>query len=890
MSVHPGDRIGPYEVLRPLGAGGMGEVYQARDNRLKRDVALKVLPDSHRFDAHRLARFEREAQVLAALNHPHIATLYGVEPMVGGQALVMELVEGDTLTAVIARAGGGRREGGLPRAQALRIASQIADALEAAHERGIVHRDLKPSNVNVRADGSVKVLDFGLARMWLDHSDGDPHAETLTSAGDPGVVLGTPAYMSPEQARGERVDRRTDVWAFGCVLYEMLTGQPAFGGATRSDVLARVLEREPAFDALPPDTPPSIRRLLQRTLAKDVRDRLRDIGDVGLELKDALTDVPPSSPRRAFRVGAPTALATALAAAIAVALAVASWNSGRRPDAVASRVSRFELRLPASAPLRDGGDDTRLFALSPDGTLLVYLTTKGLAMRRLDRLQVDVLEVQGFETRPFFSPDGKWIAGTGDGLRKISVAGGPLIQLTDTGPGAVGTWGDDGIVFADVTGLFRVSPDGGMPERLPVGALGPNEQVTFPEPLPGGSAVLFTVISTRSNTLGDSSTSATARIEALDLASGVRTVVLRGAGRPRYLATGHLVYASGESLFVVPFDRDRLATTGDPVQLAEGSSEFAVSDDGVLVYAAGLDRTRRQLVWVDRHGREESLGAPTAQYAYPRLSPDGARVALDVLGPNRDVWIWDIRRRALDRFTTDPTENALPAWTRDGARVAFASGQSGVPNMFMQSADGAGAAEPLVTSARFQQPMSFATDGRLIFTEVVPNHGRDLMALSLDGSRSVEALVQTPANEFGGEVSPDGRWIAYVADESGQLEVYVRPYPRTTAGRWIVSTSGGRQPVWTRDGRELLYRDFGGAVIAVPVGAGRSFVSGGAVTVIPASRTYSGFGSAIGGRTFDVSLDGSRFLMIKELDAGDGPSFVVVQNWLTEVRERLRPR
>ena len=866
----------------------MGEVYRARDARLKRDVALKVLPEQYRFDARRAARLEHEAQALAAVNHPNIATLYGIEEGRGLQALVMELVEGESLAdrlAVARRARGG----GLPVAEAVAIARQVADALEAAHERGIVHRDLKPANIKVRADGTVKVLDFGLAQGGDFDVDADPGSGTTTSTLW-GSAAGTPAYMSPEQARGRTVDRRADVWAFGCLLYEMLAGKRAFAGDNASDVIARVIEREPDFSALPPDTTPSIHRLLRRTLVKDARNRLHDIADARLELFDAdvadaaATPVPDATVagRRRSRRGP-------LAAGLVLAIAAMSWMTLRSAPDAPARVSRFEIAPPESAPLRDGGDETRLFAVSPDGARLAYLTTRGLAIRTLDSLSVEVLDATGIGFFPFFSPDGKWIAATQDGLTKVSVAGGPVIRLADTAAGAIGAWGEDGIVFADVRGLFRVSPDGGTPERLELGQLGANEQVTFPEWLPGRRAVLFTVISTRSNTVGESAAASTARIEALDLATGVRTVVLRGGGRPRYVPTGHLVYAAGEAVYAAAFDIDRLVTEGEPVQLAGVSAEFAVSNEGTLVYGLGVGREKRELVWVDRAGREERVGAPTAAYAYPRLSPDGTRVALDVPGPNRDIWLWDFKRRMLERFTTDPTENVLPAWTPDGRQLAFASGRTGIPNLFIQPTNGSGTAEHLLPSPHVQQPLTFAPDGRLIFSERAPGRGIDLKALRLE-NRAVEDLIATEANEMSAEVSPDGRWIAYMSDESSQFEIYVRPYPHVADGRWKLSTDGGRSPRWSRNGRELFYQDFGGAVIAVPMVPGGTFTPGAAATIIPASRRYAGFGSAIGGRPYDVSLDGSRFLMIKNLDQPREPTFVVVQNWLAEVADRLRSR
>jgi eukaryotic-like serine/threonine-protein kinase len=866
----------------------MGEVYRARDARLKRHVALKVLPEPHRFDARRMARLEQEAQALAAVNHPNIATLYGIEEGHGLQALVMELVEGETLADRLAIAGRARGSG-LPVAEAVTIARQVTDALEAAHARGIVHRDLKPANIKVRADGTVKVLDFGLASAGDFELDSDLSLATATTSTAWGPAAGTPAYMSPEQARGGPVDRRADIWAFGCVLYEMLAGKRAFAGDTASDVIARVIEREPDFAALPPGTTPSLRRLLRRTLVKDAHHRLHDIADARLELLDADGVDAASLPVSGGPVTTRRSRRGPLAAALFLAIAGLSWMTLRGAPDVPARVSRFEIVPPASAPLRDGGDETRLFAVSPDGTRVAYLTTKGLAVRTLDHLDVDVLDAPNIGFFPFFSPDSKWIAGTLDGVNKVSVAGGPVIRLADTAAGAIGAWGDDGIVFADVNGLFRVSAEGGTPERLPLGALGPSEQVTFPEPLPGRRAVLFTVISTKSNTLGDSATSSTARIEALDLDSGARTVIVRGGGRPRFLPSGRLLYASGEHLFIVRFDPARLTAVGEPVQLGDGSAEFGASNDGTLVYGVGLGRGRRELVWVDRRGREQPVGAPVAAYAYPRISPDGARVALDVPGPNRDIWMWDIRRQVMERFTDDPTENVLPAWSPDGKYLAFTSGLSGVPNMFLQATDGSGVAAQLLTSPLLQQAVSFAPDGRVIFTESVPGHGRDIKALQLS-TKTVEALVQAPGEQLSPEVSLDRRWIAYASDETGQFEIYVRPYAAPDSGRWKVSINGGRAPLWSRDGRELFYRDFGGALLSVPVAAGRVFVPGPAMTIIPPSRRYAGFGSAVGARSYDVSPDGSRFLMIKNLDGSAQPSFVVVQNWLAEVADRLRPR
>jgi eukaryotic-like serine/threonine-protein kinase len=882
MALHTGDRIGPYEIVGPIGSGAMGEVYRARDRRLNRDVALKVLPDQYRLDERRAARLRREAQILASLNHPNIATLFGIEEGQDQQALVMELVEGETLADRIAMAG---TTWPISIPDATGFARQIADALEAAHERGIIHRDLKPANVKIRPDGTVKVLDFGLAGDGGTEADTEPGSPTATRSARGSFGAGTPAYMSPEQARGGVVDQRSDVWSFGCVLYEMLTGRRAFDGSTASDAIAAVTGRDVDFTVLPSGTPPALHRLLRRALTKDQRHRLHNIADARLEIEEArdgsVSHAPEAAPARARFVVAAAAL-SALIGAIVAGL----WF-GFGEDAVSpARVVRFELVPPAATPLRDGGDTTRLFALSPDGTRIAYMTQKGLAIRSLDRVDPEVLDARAFGGMPFFSPDGQWIGGTGDGISKISAAGGPVIRLADVGPGASGAWGEFGIVFADIRGLFRVPAEGGTPERLPIGKLGDAEQVSFPEPLPGRRVVLFTVVSTRSNTLGGSFSASTSRIEALDLDTGIRTIVVRGGGRPRYVR-GHLLYVSGTTLLAAPFDIRRLQTTGEARAIPGASSEFAASDDGTLVYALGLSRDQRNLVWVDRSGREAPLGTPAAQYVYPRVSPDGRRIALDVTGPNRDIWIWDTTRRVLERFTTDPTENMLPTWSPDGRQLAFASGVTGVPNMFIQPIDGSRPAAPLRNSPFLNQPLSFAADGRLIFTESVPGRGRDIKALRLD-TQAVEGLIETDAEDVSPEVSPDGRWLAYMSDESGQFEIYVRPYPFVGGGRWKVSLNGGRSPLWSRDGRELFYRDFEGALITVPVASTRTFVPGTPSTVFPASRTYLGFGSAIGARNYDVSLDGRRFLMIKVLDDTRPPSFMVVQNWEAEVESGQR--
>jgi hypothetical protein len=888
-----GVRVGAYEIVAPLGAGAMGEVYRASDTKLNRIVALKVLPERFALDPDRSARFTREAQLLARLNHPNIAAIYGLEESHGAQALVLELIEGPTLAD---------RIGSISVHEALTIARQIAEALEAAHEKGIIHRDLKPANIKIARDGVVKVLDFGLAKVW----DGAPQSDlsgspslTATDLGER-TILGTPAYMSPEQARGQLLDRRTDIWAFGCVLYEMLTGRVPFGGDTISDTFAAILDREPDWAALPATVPTAVRTVIRRCLEKDGRQRIADIS-VAQFVFDDLADVasagapgpsaaiaprPPLWRRMAILSG--TWLAGVAMAGIAVWFAVRSTAP--------PRVSRLLITPPSvSAP-----SVTILgysLALTPDGTHVVYVGANNTALfvRALDRL--DATSVTGFADSygPFISPDGQWI-GFFEGvsaLKKVAITGGPAVTVGRPGGTAVGaSWGPDGtIIFATndrTTGLRRIAEAGGEPTALtrPNRAAGEDDHL-WPEILPGGQAVLFTI------------TAATgglnqAQVAVLDLRTGTQTVLIRGASRARYVSTGHLVYVAAGRLHAVAFDLARLAVVGAPVTVqpeVPADAGWAVAADGTLVYVVGgVLEVPRSLVWVDRQGQETPIPAPPRDYAFPRLSPDGTRLALYIPDQEIDIWLWDVARAALTRATFDRGVDIYPVWPPDGRQLLYSSVRAGGVNLFAQAANGSGGVTRLTTSPNVQHATSVTPDGtRLVFTETAPATGQDVMLLGLDGTRAVTPLVQTPFSERNGEVSPDGRWLAYEANDSGRFNIYVRPFPDVSSGYWQVSTDGGTRPLWARNSQELFYLNLTGALMRVGVARGPTWAA------TAPTRLFEGrYGAAANqsGRTYDIAPDGKRFLMIKAGASADQTAvptnLVVVQNWREELK-RLVP-
>jgi serine/threonine-protein kinase len=875
----------------------MGEVYRGLDRSLNRNVAIKLLRRELANDASHLARLKREAQLLASLNHPHIAAIYGLAESDGTHALVLELIEGQTLAARLAA-------GPLPIEAALSIAGQIAEALSAAHERGIVHRDLKPANVKLRDDGVVKVLDFGIAKSMAPTDGHDPAAPTLTAAAltAPGGMVGTPAYMAPEQVSGRSADKRCDIWAFGCVLFEMLTGRRAFEGPDVADVLAAVLTRDPDWSLLPPQLPPSIRALLRRCLARDPHARLGDLAAAQFVLEEQPALSAADSPRltdaeKRPRRGAWARLAVVGAMLLTAVLAGGVvWLLTRTPP---PRVVRSALLTAASAApsLADTADVN--VDIAPDGSWVAYIgnDARQLFVRALDATQpTAIVTTSAFLRGVFVSDDGLWLGYVENNftLRKVAVAGGaPATVVVELdGPSRGAAWSAErGIVFATAaleSGLQRVDPSGGPVTVLtrPDRVRGEGDHV-FPAFLPDHRHVLFTI-------LPASGVLDTAQIAALDLENGAWKTILQSGYHGRYVPSGHLVYASGGALRAVAFDLKRLETRGSAVEVAPhvvtsnwGLGVFSVAGDGTLVHAAapGGVSNDRDLVWVDRDGRETPLDLRAAAYQTPRISPDGSRLAVS----EGDLWLVDLAHPTTEptRLTFAPEVDWFPVWTPDGGSLVFGSWRGGgFSNLYLQSVEG-GTAERLTTSAEGQLPTSVTPDGvSVVFNRM----RRGVQRVRLEPPRTVETLLE--AGENNGEVSPDGRWLAYEAEQAarpGQLDVFVRPFPDVDAGQWQVSPAGGMHPVWARNGGELFYRDLDGAVMVAGVAA----MGGSFATEKPVRLFHGPYLTRSGnlGRSYDVSPDGRRFLMLKEraLDPTLAPPHLVVVQHFDRELERLAP-
>ena len=906
VALTPGARLGPYEVAAQIGVGGMGEVYQATDRNLKRQVAIKVLPEELAADPDRLARFQREAEVLAALNHPHIAQIYGLERSNALTALVMELVEGPTLADRIA-------DGAIPVEEALPIARQIAEALESAHEHGIVHRDLKPANIKLRPDGTVKVLDFGLAKALasegaavMSHSVSMSPTLTTPAMTKLGIIMGTAAYMAPEQAKGRPVDKRTDVWAFGCVLYEMLAGVRAFEGDDIAEALASVIKTEPDWTKLPADTPRAVRRLLRQCLRKDPKQRIPETSIARFELAEVIAGAEPHEIPRAAARDAPSTWRTrtlALVAAVAPVVAVVATWAWLRP--APSPLTWVRIQRPDGTSMGSLGVGSSDLDISPDGRKVVYVvgdpSAPQIYLQALEQREPQMLpNINGFG--PVFSPDGQWIAffdNATSTIRKVLASGGSPVTIAPfTGISRGMSWeSDESIVFAtgaptNASGLTRVPAAGGASEVLTKPDASKGEfGHWFPHQLPAGRGILFTVVSMSSPTPNTEAL----QIAVFDSHTREYRTIISGASSARYVPTGHIIYAAGGTLRAARFNLERLEVVGEGVPVVDqvatkgsGALNASVSSNGTLAYLHGVAvGSLRLLAWINRDGREEPLPAPLRGYAYPRLSPDGTRVALDIRDQENDTWIWDLNRRTLSRLTFDPGLNRGVAWSADGKRVAFSTQRDGTENLYWQSADGTGVPERLTEGTRSQMPLAFTRDDKFLLFQEPDAPPFDMYLLNL-ADRKIQPLLTSPKfNEMAGQVSPNGRWLAYQSDESGRgNEIYVRPFPNTDGGgRWQVSTAGGAWPLWSPTGKELFYLLPSRTIMAVPVDiAAPSFTWENPVAVAKTS-----FLQPYNGTSYTVSPDGQRFLGLRDAQNSSTPvQLVLVFNWLDEL-ERLLP-
>ncbi len=889
MSLASGTRLGPYEIVAPLGAGGMGEVYRARDTRLDRSVAIKILPAQFSTDPVRKQRFEREAKTISSLNHPHICTLHDVGSQDGVDYLVMECVEGETLAKRL-------EKGPLPLDQVLKFGMQIADALDKAHRSGVIHRDLKPGNIMLTPAGA-KLLDFGLAKPTAPLTS----VATLTAAvtqsspmTEQGAIVGTFQYMSPEQIEGKELDGRSDIFSLGAVLYEMLAGQRAFLGKSQLSVASAILEKEPApISTIKPPTPPALDHAIRRCLAKDPEERWQTARDLALELKwmaEGGSQVTSASAGAAKGIGARWrgALLWGLASLLLAAITgLAIWNLKPSPP---RPVSRTVITLPPGQRL--AGLDQPAVALSPDGTHLAYVAVQGgtqqLYLRAMDSLEArPILGTEG-AVGPFFSPDGQWLGFfASTKLKKISLSGGAAQTLGDATLAHGESWSNQGtIAFSPATASFlqQVSEVGGPLQPLTRLAAGEVSH-RWPEFLPDGKAFLF-VASTSSFNWTNSQVAVQA------FGTGERRNLIQGATRPRYASSGHLVYAQGGSLMAVPFDAQRLAVTGAAVPVVEnvshaptaGAAQYSISTIGSLVYVpGGVQANQRKLVWVSRNGAEQHAAAPERAYMFPRISPDGRRVAAGIAEQETQLWLYDPSREALTRFTFDGNVNLNASWTPDGKRIAFQSSKEGPPNIYWQQADGSGGLERLTTSEYAHVPMSWSPDGQLLaFIEVNPSTQRDIWILRMS-DRKAQPFLKTRFDESVPRFSPDGRWLAYVSNESGRYEIYVQPYPGP-GGKWQISTEGGAEPAWNANGRELFYRS-GGKMMAVDIATQPAFAAGKPRVLFEGRYELSPATSP----NYDVSPDGQRFLMLRpsEQEASAPTQINVVLNWFEELKRRV---
>jgi eukaryotic-like serine/threonine-protein kinase len=892
MSLSSGSKLGPYEILGPLGAGGMGEVYRARDTRLERTVAIKILPAQFSSDPVRKQRFEREAKTISSLNHPHICVLHDVGSQDGVDYLVMECVEGETLAKRL-------EKGALSPEQVLKIGAQIAAALDKAHRNGVVHRDLKPGNIMMTPSGA-KLLDFGLAKPAAAMASVATMTATVAKqspATEQGTIVGTFQYMSPEQIEGKELDGRSDLFSLGAVLYEMLTGQRAFDGKSQLSVASAILEKEPAaISAVKPMTPPTLDHAIRRCLAKDPEERWQTARDLELELKwigesgAQVMRAEVGAERsvlgwRAFALGATTLL---LGAAIA---SLATWNL--KPT-LPRPVSRTVITLPAGQHL--AGLEQPAVTLSPDGSMLAYVATQGgtqqIYLRAMDSLEARPVPGTEGGVNPFFSPDGQWLGFfSGQKLKKVPVGGGSVQTLSEGVLLHGASWDSKGNIAFKSAGqatLQQVPAEGGAAKPLTRAKQGEtNQPQRWPDFLPGGEAVLFVTTPSAFDWTNS-------QIFVQSMGTGERRTLIQGGTQPRYASSEHLIYAQGGTLIAVPFDPKGLMAAGSAAPVVEGvlqsdttgAAQYSLSVTGSLVYVSGgVQSAQRRLAWVTRNGTEQAVAAPARNYLFPRLSPDGGRVAVGISGHETHLWLYDLARESLTRLTFEGTVNHNPTWSPDGKLIAFDSDKEGLLNIYWRLADGSGGLQRLTTSPYANVPMSWSSDGQfLAFIETGGDTGSDIWVLRLS-DRKPQPFLVTPFNESVPRFSPDGHWLAYISNESGRYEVYVRPFPGP-GGKWQISTDGGTEPVWNRNGRELFYRSED-KIMAVDIATQSGFAAGKPRMLFEGKYERTPATSP----NYDVSPDGQRFLMLKpdEQGAAAPTQINVVLNWFEELKRRVPP-
>ncbi len=900
MTLATGTKLGPYDILSPLGAGGMGEVYLANDSKLDRRVAIKVLPDTMTRDPERVARFQREAKVLASLNHPNIAAIYGFEVADEKNFLVMELVEGDTLS-------GRLKAGSMPVEEAQSVGKQMSEALEAAHERGVIHRDLKPANVIITPEGIVKVLDFGLAKA-MGPADDRSQAEIANSPTITadftrvGTILGTAAYMSPEQARGKPLDKRTDIWSFGCVLYECLGGRRPFEGETATDLIAKILERDPDWDSLPASTPPVVTALVQRCFRKDRRERLRDIGEAWVVLNGVLTGEASGLALTGYDAasqpsGLRQVLPWVLCALFACVFVASAWIFPNTIEPEARTPIQVSVELSPDRPLFLGAGAQ--YAFSPDGSRIAYVAglpqERKLLLRRLDRMEPTELSGTIGAENPFFSPDGQWVAFFTDRhLKKISVSGGtPITLCAVDNDQRGGTWGIDGtIVFtpSTETGLFRVQSAGGAREELTQRVKGTERSHRWPRFTPDGQHILFT-----SQSPTDSFNSSTIEVLALDTMQ--RTVLHKGGSYPQLVPGGFLVFVREGTAYAVRVDAETWELLATPAPIIEsvgfdprtGGALFAFADNGTMAYSRRTLIAANSVVLIARDGTVTPLLSDWETYGAPRFSPDGKQLALQVLRKDstlEDIWLYDIGRKIMGRLTFSDATDAQPVWSPDGQRIAFLSQRDGFsPQMYVRRADGSGEVERLQKSDNVQIPLAFTPDGKtLIYFEWNSETKADLWSMSMTEGVKPEPFLVTPFRENHAVMSPDGAWVAYNSNESGRDEIYLRPFPQAP-GKWQISSNGGRNALWSPDGKELFYRD-GKKIMIVSI----DHSSGAPIPGRPTLLVDAPFGYDNGARNYDISPDGKRFVVVtddRQSQQGKLSHLQFVFNWFSELESKV---